>query len=47
MWKLLVDDYGIAAPLYFTFLKFQMVLFVVIFCVYGIFFIREVHENCN
>lgn len=43
MWKLLVDDYGIAAPLYFTFLKFQMVLFVVTFCVYGIFFIREVH----
>lgn len=47
MWKLLVDEYGIAAPLYFTFLKFQMLLFVVIFCVYGIFFIKEVHNTCN
>lgn len=47
MWKLLVDEYGIAAPLYFTFLKFQMILFVVIFCVYGIFFIKEVHNTCN
>ncbi|CAD8074994.1 unnamed protein product [Paramecium primaurelia] len=47
MWQLLVEDYGIAAPLYFTFLKFQMILFIIIFCVYGIFFITEVNWVCS
>ncbi|CAD8174373.1 unnamed protein product [Paramecium octaurelia] len=47
MWQLLVQDYGIAAPLYFTFLKFQMLIFVLIFCVYGIFFIYEVNSTCS
>ncbi|CAD8071647.1 unnamed protein product [Paramecium sonneborni] len=47
LYEATVDEYGLAAPLYFTIIKFQLVVFIIVFCIYGIFFIKEIHRICN
>lgn len=47
MYKLLADEFGITIPLYFTFLKFQIIVQAIIFIVYGLFFLIEVKNICN
>ncbi|CAD8055488.1 unnamed protein product [Paramecium primaurelia] len=47
LYEATVDEYGLAAPLYFTIIKFQLIIFIIVFCIYGIFFISEIHRICN
>ncbi|CAD8048493.1 unnamed protein product [Paramecium sonneborni] len=43
----LADEYGIAVPLYFTILKIQLIILVIVFCMYGIIFMKTVHKICD
>ncbi|CAD8157473.1 unnamed protein product [Paramecium pentaurelia] len=47
LYEATVDEYGLAAPLYFTIIKFQLIIFIIVFCIYGVFFISEIHRICN
>ncbi|CAK55878.1 unnamed protein product (macronuclear) [Paramecium tetraurelia] len=43
----MTDEYGIAVPLYFTLIKFQVIIFIIVFCIYGIIFMKTVHQLCD
>ncbi|CAD8136626.1 unnamed protein product [Paramecium pentaurelia] len=43
----MIDEYGIVVPLYFTLMKFQVIIFILVFCIYGIIFMKTVHKICD
>lgn len=47
IYEAVVDEYGLAIPIYFTLLKFQLLIFIIVFCIYGISFIVESKKICD